>query len=337
MATGFAVEISDLRGWACQVGRASDDLDSARRYAVGNIADADFGRILETITRDYAAMLSQFHNILQADSIGLDHERAALNASADVYKAVDSRSRDHFSRLAGGVTLHTVDDGVANGFNDALFAATMLAPPDGSGIALPEVSFGWIFDKVCDLVIWVGGPDPREYVTHWIAGNIDKAALQVSAWQHVAGCVDTVDANLKSGKAAITHTWTGPASTTSGAQMDEWGTCLANQSSKMRQMAGYLGDAVDEAVKMAQCVVDIIKEVISIVSAGLSNAAIPLYGQWKLIKTVKEAIIMINNARKVITVFWSFLNMVKSFIQVCISTFSATALPPAPSAAAVPG
>jgi hypothetical protein len=119
--------------------------------------------------------------------------------------------------------------------------------------------------------------------------------------------------------------------------MDKWGSCLADQSSKMRQMAGYLGDAVDEAVTMAQCVVDIIKEVVSIVSAGLSNAAIPLYGQWKLIKTVKEAIVMINNARKVITVFWSFLNMVKSFIQVCISTFSAAALPPAPSAAAVPG
>lgn len=337
MAPDFTVEISDLRGWACQVGRASDDLDSARRYAAGNIADADFGRILETITGDYSAMLSQFHNILRADSTGLDHERAALNASADVYKSVDNRSRDHFSRLAGGGTLHIVDDDVANGFNDFLFAATMLAPPGGSGVALPEVSFGWILDKVCDLVIWVGGPDPREYVTRWIAGNIDKAALQVSAWQHVAGCVDAVDANLKSGKAAITHTWAGLASITAGAQMDKWGTCLADQSSKMRQMAGYLGDTVDEAVKMAQCVVDIIKEVISIVSAGLSNAAIPLYGQWKLIKSVKEAIIMINKARKVITVFWSFLNMVKSFIKVCISTFSADALPPAPSAAVVPG
>lgn len=88
---------------------------------------------------------------------------------------------------------------------------------------------------------------------------------------------------------------------------------------------------------MAQCVVDIIREVISIVSAALSNAAIPFYGQWKLIKTVKEAITMINSARKVIMVFWNFLNMVTSFIQLCISTFSADVLPPAPSAAAVPG
>lgn len=120
---------------------------------------------------------------------------------------------------------------------------------------LPEVSFGWILDHVCDLIVWVGGPDPREYVTRWIAGNIEEAARQVSAWQHLADCVDAVDANLKSGNGAITHTWHGSASSAAVAQMDKWVTCLTDQSSKMRQLAGYLGDAIDQAVKMAQCVV----------------------------------------------------------------------------------
>lgn len=337
MALDLAVEMSDLRGWAGQVGRASDDLASACGYANGNIADADFGRILEVITGDYAAMLPKFHNILQADSVGLDHERAALNASADAYKEVDQRSSDRFTRLAEGGLLRTVDDGVAHGFNDPLFATAMLAPPDGGGVVLPEVSFGWLFDQVCDVIVWVGGPDPREYVTRWIAGDIDKAARQVSAWQHVTNCVDAVDTNLKSGQTAIARTWTGSASTAAGAQMDKWGACLTDQSSKMRQMARYLGDAVDQAIKMAQCIVDIIRAVVSIVSAGLSNAAIPIYGQWKLIKSGKEAIKMINSARKVIAVFWNFLNLVKSFIQLCISTFTADALPPAPSAATVLG
>ncbi|MGH3928932.1 MAG: hypothetical protein ACRDTF_03030 [Pseudonocardiaceae bacterium] len=337
MAPDFTVEISDLRGWARQVGRASDDLDSACGYAAGNIADADFGRVLEMITGDYAAMLAEFHDILRADSVGLDHERAALDASADAYQAVEDRSRDHFTQLAGGGILHTVDDGTANGFNDLSSGAAMLAPPGGGGVALPEVSFGWILDQVCDLIVWVGGPDPREYVTRWIAGDIDKAALQVSAWRHVTDCVNAVDTNLTSGQGEITRTWTGSASSAAVAQLYKWGTCLTDQSSKMRQMAGYLDDAVDQAIKMAQVVVDIIKEVISIVSAALSNAAIPFYGQWKLIKTVKEAITMINSARKVIMVFWNFLNLVKSFIQLCISTFTATALPPAPSTAAVPG
>ncbi|HWM05819.1 MAG TPA: hypothetical protein VNP92_26050 [Actinophytocola sp.] len=325
------VEISDLRGWAGQVDRASDDLGAAHGYATGNVADADFGRILELITADYAALLTAFHAILAADGTGLTRANSALGATADTYQAADTRSRNRFTELPGGQTGEITDDGVANGFDDVSPAAAKLTPPTDAGAVLPEVSFGWILDKVCDLVIWVGGPDPREYVTKWIAGDVAKASKQVSAWQHVADCVDAVDANLDSGRAAITRTWTGAASTASAAHMDSWSTCFAGQSAAMRQIASHLHDAIDQAVKMAQVVVDIIKTVISLVSAALSNAAIPGYGQWKLIKTVKEAIVMINNARKVIMVFWNALNMVKSLIIATIATFSAESLPPAPS------
>ncbi|MPZ85485.1 MAG: hypothetical protein GEV28_35930 [Actinophytocola sp.] len=326
------VEISDLRGWAGQVGRASADMGTAHGYATSNVADADFGRILELITSDYASLLTAFHTILQTDGTGLGKARSALGASADTYKAADDRSRERFAELPGGETGDITDDGVANGFDDLAPAAAELSAPTDAGAALPEVSFGWILDKVCELVVWVGGPDPREYVTQWVAGDVAKASRQVSAWQHVADCVDAVDANLDSGRAAITHTWTGDASAASAKHMDKWSTCLTDQSSAMRQVASHLHDAIDQAVKMAQVVVDIIKTVISLVSAALSNAAIPFYGQWKLIKTVKEAITMINSARKVIMVFWNVLNMVKALIIATVATFSAESLPPVPTA-----
>ncbi|MBP2471741.1 uncharacterized protein YukE [Crossiella equi] len=327
----IAVEISDLRGWAGQVGRASGDLGAAHTYATGSIADADFGRILELITADYAAMLGKAHGILAADGKGLAAEQSALSASAEEYKEADRKSRDHITQV-GGTTLHTSDDGVANGFDDVTAPRGKLTPPSPGGAQLPEVSFGWVLDRVCDLVVWVGGPDPREYVTKWIAGDIGKASTQVSAWRAVADCVDAVQANLSSGKTAIGRTWTGAASDAAGAQMGRWGTALTEQSGKMRELAKHLHDCVDQAVKMAQCVVDIIKTVISIVTAALSNAAIPAYGQWKLIKTVKEAITMINNARKVIMAFWNVVTMVKSFIIYAASVFTTDKLPTAPSA-----
>ncbi|MCT2582377.1 hypothetical protein [Actinophytocola gossypii] len=283
----FTVELSDLRGWADQVERGSGDLEAAHGYATSNIADADFGRILELITDDYQALLTAFHTVLQADAAGLDRAMSALDASADTYQAADDRSRNRLTEI-DGQTADITDDGAANGFTDQAAAAAKLTPPTDGGETLPEVSFGWILDKVCELVVWVGGPDPREYVTQWIAGDVAKASRQVSAWEHVADCVDAVDVNLDSGRAAITRTWTGAASTASASHMDLWSTCLTEQSSAMRQVAAHLRDAVDQAVKMAQVVVDIIKTVISLVSAALSNAAIPAYGQWKLIKTVKR-------------------------------------------------
>jgi uncharacterized protein YukE len=331
------VEISDLRGWAQQVGRAGKDLGAAHGYATGNIGDADFGRILEIITSDYAALIPKFHAVLQADGGGLDAAGGALTATANDYKRMDERSRNHFTKLPGGETAHTVDDGVANGFDDVTPATAKLVPPEDGGTTLPEVSFGWLLDKVCDLIVWVGGPDPREYVTKWIAGDIKKAARHVSAWQHVADCADAAQANLDSGRAAIGRTWKGSAATASSGHMDKWDKALTDQGSAMRKVSAHLKDAIDQAVKMAQVVVDIIKTVISLVSAAWSGASIPFYGQWKLIKTVKEAITMVNSARKVIQVFWNAMNMIKALIVASVNVFSVDALPSAPSTAEVPG
>lgn len=85
---------------------------------------------------------------------------------------------------------------------------------------------------------------------------------------------------------------------------------------------------------MAQVVVDIIKTVISLVSAALSSAYIPGYGQWKAISTVKEAWTLVNNARKVITTFWNALVMIKDCIVMAVMAFNVESLPAAPSAVA---
>jgi hypothetical protein len=90
---------------------------------------------------------------------------------------------------------------------------------------------------------------------------------------------------------------------------------------------------IRQAVDMAQVVVDIIKTVISLASAALSSAYIPFWGQWKLIKSAKEALTLINNARKVIQAFWNALVMIKDGIVMVAHSFSIDALPPAPAPA----
>lgn len=334
--TDVTVELSDLRGWAAQVGRAAGDLDAALGYATGRIADADFGRILELISGDYAALLPKVHGVLEADGTGIGHEQRALAASAAAYGTADRRNRDMFAELGGRGAFHATDDGEAAAFSDVTTPSGRLTPPAAGGDDLPEVSFGWAMDKVCDAITWVGGPDPREHVTQWIAGDVGKARAQAVAWLCVAECLTDVQANLMAGSDAIARTWEGAASSAAADQMRRWQGCLLNQSGAMREMSGYLLDAVDQAVMAAQVVVDIIKTVVDLVSAALTNASIPGYGQWKLISTVKEAITMVNNARKVLTVFWDLLKTVVDYIQLCMASFDAAALPSAPAAVPEP-
>lgn len=329
-----AVELADLRGWAEQVGRASTDAGAAKSYAASHIADADFGRILELISGDYADLIPKFHTILQEDCTRLGKTRDGLKSAAAAYKEADDKASGRLAQLPGGQTGTITDDGVANGFADQGSATAQLVAPGGEGASmpdLPEVSFGFIFDKVCDLVVWVGGPDPREKVTRLLAGDIDKAAMHVSAWKAVAECVDVVQENLASGRKSITNTWSGEAANAAVGHVDKWTTSLSQQAEAMRKMGEHLWDMIDHAVKMAQVVVDIIKTLISLISAALSNAAIPFYGQWKLIKTVKEGITMVWQAIKVINVFINALTLVINTIKMCVDYFSVSKLPSAPA------
>ena len=186
-------------------------------------------------------------------------------ASAIVLRAILGRAQFHDARAAGSIPA-----------------------PSISGDVLPEVSFGYLLDKCCDLIVWVGGPDPREYVTQWIAGDVGKASLQAEAWEHLSVCVDSVQRNLDAGLSRIGQTWAGGAAQNAAARTTSWIEALATQSTSCTSLAGHLRDMVEQAVQMAQVVVDIIKTVVSIVTAALSSAYIPGWGQWKAIKTVKD-------------------------------------------------
>jgi hypothetical protein len=145
-----------------------------------------------------------------------------------------------------------------------------------------------------------------------------------------------VEGNLDRGDAAIRDVWTGKAATSAGAYLDQWLSSLRSQAGAMDQISGYLRDMVQQAVDMAQVVVDIVKEIVSIISAGWSMASIPIYGEIKLVEKVKDAIKLVNDARKVITVFWNALKLVIDGITMTAHAFEAESLPSAPSLPGAP-
>jgi uncharacterized protein YukE len=328
------VELADLRGWARQVGRASSDMGSAHSYATSNIADAEFGKILELISGPYAGMIPKLHQILQEDSTRLGKTGNGLNSAARAYKEADDRATGRLAKLPGGQTAAISDDGVANGFDDRVSATAALAAPGSAGAQLPdppEVSLGLVFNTICDLIASITGFDIREKITRWVAGDVDKAARHVAAWKALAACCDDVSENLGYGRKQITSTWTGAAADAAGAHMDKWTAALTEQAGAMRKMSEHLWDIVGQAVQMATVVCDIIKTVIDVVSAGLAAASIPLYGEWKLIKSVWDGVKMAWSAWKCVQVFLDALKLVIDTIKMCVNYFTAAKLPAAPA------
>lgn len=323
MGGQLTVELADLRGWAGQVGRAGGDCTDLGAYVAANVPDGDFGRILSLITGDYEGMATNVHAALGLDGTRLDGTGTALDTAATNYAHKDAQVAQDF-----GVGAAITDDGHAGGFHDS--GTTTAAAPSSSGEDLPEVSFGWIFDKACELIDWLGGPDLRAEVTEQIAGDVGKASLQASAWENASTAMGAVCGNLTRGVGTIDRTWQGRAALASGSYLDSWVTALDGQGKAMAQIGSYLRDMIQQSVDVAQVIVDAVKEICSIISAGWSMASIPIYGQIKLVDKVKDAIKLVNDARKVISVFWNFLVMVKDYIVLAADTFSSDSLPAAP-------
>lgn len=322
--TELAVELSRLRGWGDQVGRAGATMSQMGAEASDHISDGDFGRMLELVTGDYESMLPAFHALLPEAGHRLDATAVALREVAADYAETDRQVAQSF-----GVGAAITDDGGAASSPDV--AGTALSSPSGSGVQLPEVTFGFPFDQACDLLGAIGLPDPREYVTAWIVGDVAKADRQAACWDHYADVTDAVRQNLEHGNGAVAESWRGEAATRASATMDAWAAALAGHAGGMRDMGEHLRDMVQQALDVAQTIVDTVKFFISLMAAAWSNAYIPIYGQIKLVEKVRDAFRLINDARRVLMVFWTFLHVVKDVITSLVHVFTAQGLPETPA------
>jgi uncharacterized protein YukE len=319
------VELADLRGYADQVGRAGEACGSLADYVATFVPDGDFGRILSLITPDYEHLVLRVGETLEGDSVRLVGTRAGLRHVAHRYARTDARVAQTFG--AGAAIAD--DESAGPAFRDV--ETTAPPGPTCAGEVLPEVTFGWVADQACALVRDLGGPDVRREITDWVAGDVGKASTQASVWGHAAVSVAAVRRNLVHGAVAVATTWEGVAAEAARGHADAWAGALGEQSDGLTRVAAHLRDVVEQAVDVAQLVVDVVKEIISIVLAGLTLASVPIYGQVQLVDKVRDAVRLANDARKVLTVFWNFLLVVKDSFVLAADCFTAEALPQAPS------
>ncbi len=79
----------------------------------------------------------------------------------------------------------------------------------------------------------------------------------------------------------------------------------------MARVAEHLRDAVDQAVDVAQLVVDPVKEIVVIAGLAVTYASIPIFGQIQLANKLRDVLRLAWDARKVLAVFWNFLVFIR--------------------------
>ena len=200
----MTVDLSELDAWSTQVQRASDDLTGIARNGGNSLVQTDFGPILETMMGAYNSLLPSVNQSLEDNGTGMRDHAEALRATArDFTLTEDGVVRRHRANGVDG------RDGSSSFFDVADTTIRRAAPTESS---LPQISFGFPYDTVCDLVRMLTGFDIRAELAEKIGGDVVSASSQGSSFGSLGTSMKGVAANLQSGGQTISQSWSGGAS-----------------------------------------------------------------------------------------------------------------------------
>ena len=187
----MTVDLSELDAWSAQVQRAGDDLSGIARNGGNALVQTDFGPILETMMGAYNALLPSVHQSLEDNGTGMHDHAEALRATArDFTLTEDGVVRRHNAAGVDG------RDGSSSFWDVADTTIRRAGPTESS---LPQISFGFPYDTVCDLVRMLTGFDIRAELAEKIGGDVVGASTQGSSFGALGQSMRGVAANLQSG------------------------------------------------------------------------------------------------------------------------------------------
>lgn len=315
------VDLPELRGYGDALDDIARDLGACSDLASSYCADADFGKIVEDLTSDYASLLPQLKEVL-AENETLMREYA---------RAIDTTASD-FASTDDGVASRFKGDGIDAQTGTAAYSlsAPIGRTPSASESDLPEVSFGAFFDSLCWALEKFCGWDVRGQVTDWIAGDTVGLSTQGDCWEVVGARLDTCASNLSNAGGRVTNTWHGQASSTHTIEMIGWDTALADQSSCLKDVGASLKDLAKDAVDTAQLVVDCIRLAVDLISSAWALQYIPVYGQVKFVKKCWDAYKRASKAVAYLKMIWSAIRATKDLVIVTYNSVTLDALPGKP-------
>ena len=328
----MTVDLSELDAWSAQVQRASDDLTGIARNGGASLVQTDFGPILSTMMGAYNALLPSIHQSLEDNGTGMLDHAEALRAT----------SRDFTFTESGVVARHQARafdarDGSSQFFDVADTTIRRARPSESS---LPQISFGFPYDTVCDLVRMLTGFDIRAELAERIGGDVVTASAQGSSFGCLGQSMTGVADNLASGSRTISSSWSGGASDAAISQMGAWVGSLNTQAGQLIAMGQNIAAICRDAWQTALSVVQCVKAAVQTVSSALATMSIPGIGWARVVRAVWQAFQAVMKAYKAIMRFIDLLKRVSSLIDSVKAFFDGdrapVSLPAAPTSSGAP-
>ncbi|WP_370247656.1 hypothetical protein [Nocardioides sp.] len=323
------VHLPTMRGYAAYLDRTSADLGAIAHRARTSCSNADFGRMLEDLCGDYETLLPVLHEMLAEQERIMQRYGVAVDALTMDFERTD----DGVAQAFGGADSITGGGSTSTAFA-GLGPTGSVPTPYPTESEIPEVSFGFVFDKLAWALEEFCGFDVRREVTDYLAGDVVGLTTQAICWEQIGTRVGQHRDGLVVAQRLASTDWEGDAATSHFAAMIGWDQPLEDQTTKLPELGGYLRDLGRQAVHTAQFVVDCIRLAIDLILGAWSLMYIPIVGQARFVKKAWDAYKQASKATAYLRMLWSFIRTVKDYFVVLHDTLTPAHLPAAPQTVA---
>jgi uncharacterized protein YukE len=165
-----------------------------------------------------------------------------------------------------------------------------------------------VFQKI------VGWSPGKEFVD-WIGGNWGQLLSLRDAWNCVSFSMSDIGDNLQAGRTELAPHWDGNAAQSFEAYMVKWVQAFEQDQQAAAAVRDKLNDLAENAKQTVDMIIAAIKEIWALITSAGASIEIPVWGEYKIVRAVWEAIKLINSVRKVVGVFVSTVHLAVEFFQ----------------------
>ncbi|APU12575.1 MULTISPECIES: WXG100 family type VII secretion target [Actinoalloteichus] len=198
------------------------------------------------------------------------------------------------------------------------------APAEAIVLAEPSAGDSAIKDKVegaslqVQAVDWiwqqVTGQGLVEMVITPLLGDFGKMKNNGEAWKNAADALQVTRNNLNTGLDTLLQTWKGPAADSFNAKIGQNWTLSIEADAQMANLAGLAFDqCAKTSEKMCDEALKLVEKLVNKLIEAIALAPIPVVGWAKAVKTVYDAVTIVNSILNIISAITS---MVESTITV---------------------
>lgn len=279
-------------------------------------SDSGFTGLMELIKSPVDTYANKLGDRFLNRALNAAYTGDELNRAAWAYTGADKYSYTEINEVNGAVTGYRDFDHPASYpvENDPLSGLKVPHQDDADIRGLLD-DVGGTINAVDDVIHFVTGWSPVSEIVEPLSGKWTALSQKGEVLNRTATAAETASDNLTSQLPTLDEHWNGGAAQDFTAYMGHLTDAISYEGPLNRVVGQIYTLVAGEIEKVAKFMVEVLGKAVDKIEDAAKAAIIPFYGEYKIYKTVREVIDVINEARRLVQELHTAVEEVKTVVE----------------------